>query len=139
MGFISLDLNVYNGIAIGFLVLFLVAALLDKLGDALFRRGIAKPFYIRGHRVHHRDVLLIALPLTYALIAALVLLGDVRLVSGTLWTGLGNMLIIAAACLGFDLALDYGIPRVRWGILHHELIYLLIPAYAFTGFIHLAV
>ena len=38
---------------IGFVILLGVTVFVDKLGTALFHKGFAKPFYIKGHRIHH--------------------------------------------------------------------------------------
>ena len=133
-------LNVYDGVAVGFVVVFLTSTFLNRFGDAMFRRGIARPFYILGRRLHHRQFLLLGLPILYASLAFLVLTRVVHVIWALLWTGLAGTLTIGVACLAFDLALDYtstkGISR---GILHHELIYLLIPMFAFSDFLRLVI
>ena len=102
----------------------------------MFRRGVAKPFYIRGHRLHHRDFLLVFIPTVYVVLTTLIVAGFVHIVWRLLWTGLGTTLAIAAACLAVDLAVDYVSSNPhRWGVVHHELIYVLIPAFAFLNFL----
>jgi hypothetical protein len=55
-------------------------SLLDKLGDVMFEKGLANPFHVKGHRMHHREVLLIALPAAYGVVASLFLMGVVQVV-----------------------------------------------------------
>ena len=134
------SLNLEDGIAIGFCTTMLIASMVDKFGDVMFRRGVAKPFYVMGHRLHHRHFLMLILPLIYSGIAALIVAGYVQIVGSLLWNGLGCTLIIAAACLAADLALDYASATGRrLGVVRHELIYLLIPAYAFADFLRLTI
>lgn len=128
-----MDQRFYLGLAIGFAAVITLAALLNKLGDIMFRKGMARPFYVKGHRIHHRDVLILTLPATYTLLVSLMMLNFVQVVWSAFLTGIETTLVIAAGCLLVDLMLD----RVRFGArerawLHHELIYLLIPAYFFT-------
>ncbi len=140
LSLVSIQLNLYDGIALGFFTTVILATLLDKFGDAMFRWGVAKPFYIRGRRLHHRDFLLIGLPVAYASLALLILAGLVRIVWSDLWTGLGTTLVLGAGCMVVDLALDYASSgAVRWRVFHHELIYLVVPAFAFSNFLRLAV
>jgi hypothetical protein len=137
---LTTGLNIYDGVAVGFVVIFVVSTILDRFGDAMFRRGVARPFYILGRRLHHRRFLLLGIPLLYASLAFLVLVGWVRVVWSLLWTGLAGTIVVAVACVAFDLALDYtSTGGFRRGILHHELIYLLIPAYAFADFLRLVI
>ncbi|HME19534.1 MAG TPA: hypothetical protein VKF15_07365 [Nitrososphaerales archaeon] len=140
MGIVSLGLNLYDGIVLGFIATVLIASLFDRFGDAMFRRGVAKPFYILGRRVHHRSLLYVILPCFYALVSLLVLAGYVQIVWGLLWTGIGTTILLAAACTLVDLCLDYASKaHMRRGILHHELIYIVLPAFAFTDFLRLVV
>ena len=140
MGTIPQTLNLADGIAIGFFTVIVIASILDKFGDAMFKRGVAKPFYVLGHRLHHRHFLLVILPLLYSGLGALILSGYVRIVGSLLWTGLASTLVVSVACLATDLALDYRSSTVRsLGLFRHELIYLLIPAYAFAEFLRLVI
>jgi hypothetical protein len=129
-----------DGIAIGFFTVIVIASILDKFGDAMFKRGVAKPFYILGHRLHHRHFLMIILPLLYSGLGASIILGYVKIVGRLLWTGLGTTMIVSMACLATDLLLDYRSSGGRkLGLVRHELIYLLIPAYAFAEFLRLVI
>ncbi len=140
MGVLPLSLNVYDGLAIGFFTTIVIAFVLDKFGNVMFRKGVAKPFYVGAHRLHHRDFLFIVIPIVYAALAFLISTGVVHIVFRLLWTGLGATLAIAAACLAIDLALDYlSTTSFRWGILRHELVYLLIPAFAFSDFLRVVI
>ena len=135
-----MGLNLYDGIILGFISLVIIASVLDRFGDAMFRRGVAKPFYFLGRRFHHRSLLYVILPCFYALVSVLVLMGYVQIVWGLLWTGIGTTILLAAACTLVDLCLDYASrTRIRQGFLHHELIYIVIPAFAFSDFLRLVV
>ena len=50
----------------GFIVIFSSTVLLNKLGDILYHRGMAKPFYLRGYRLHHAESLRANRALGYA-------------------------------------------------------------------------
>ncbi len=140
MGFSPLSLNLYEGLAFGFFFTVLLATLLNRFGDVMFRWGVAKPFYIRNHRVHHRTFLFVFLPAAYGLLVLLLQLGVVRIVGRYLWTGLASTFLIGAACLTLDLLWDHqSLWRARWGILHHEFIYVAIPLYAFSNFLRIVV
>ena len=113
--------------------MLILASLFDKVGNVMFRKGLAKPFYVRGRRIHHRDVLYFAFPAVYTVIVSLILLGFVHVIWNTFWTGIETTFFIAVGCFLLDLALDGMSLRVREkALLHHEWVYLLIPAYAFT-------
>jgi hypothetical protein len=139
MGVLPQTLNLDDGIALGFFTTIIIATIVDKFGDAMFRRGVAKPFYILGHRLHHRHFLMIILPLLYSALAALIMVGYVKIVGSLLWTGLASTLVVAVGCVVTDLVLDYRSSTAKTlGFIRHELIYLLIPAYAFAEFLRLA-
>lgn len=128
------DPRFYLGAAIGLAAVLILASLVNELGDVMFRRGFAKPFYVKGHRIHHRDVLFILFPAAYTMIVSLILLGFIHVIWGTFWTGIETTLLITAGCFVLDFALDgvsFGTMREK-AILHHEWVYLLIPAYVFT-------
>ena len=131
--------NVYFGAAIGLFSILAVAALLNRFGDTMFRKGVAMPFFFGSRRLHHRQFLFYALPTIYAVLAAMFLTGYITIVWSLFWGGLVTTVIIAATCLVFDLVLDYVNGGGRLGFLHHELIYLVVPAYAFTAFLRLAI
>jgi hypothetical protein len=128
------------GISLGFLATVTFASLLDKFGDAMFKRGFAKPFYVKRRRLHHRSFLYVFLPSAYISLVLLIVLGFVKVVWGLLWPGLATTMVIGAACIALDLLWDrLTMTSVRWGIFHHELIYLAIPAFVFTDFLKLVV
>ena len=115
------------------------ASLLNQFGNTMFRKGVAMPFFIGRRRVHHRHVLFYFLPAAYATLAAMFLAGYIRIVWSLFWTGLVTTFAIAVTCLALDLSIDYIRGTGRWGFLHHELIYLTVPAFAFTEFLKVAV
>ena len=121
------------GVGIGFAAVLTLASLVNELGDVMFKKGFAKPFFIRGKRIHHRDFLFVAFPAAYAAIVSLIMLGFIHIIWGTFWIGIETTLLIAAGCLVLDLTLD-GLSRAmrEKALLHHEFVYVLIPAYVFT-------
>jgi len=133
------DGNVYFGALVGFAATLVLALVLDRLGNTMFEKGVAMPFFLGRRRLHHRAVLFYFLPTTYATLAVLFLAGYITIVWSLFWTGLVGTFAIAAICLAFDLAIDYVRGGGRWGFLHHELIYLAVPAYAFSDFLKLVV
>lgn len=126
------------GALVGFAATLVAASVLNHLGNTMFRRGVAMPFFLGRRRVHHRPVLFYFLPAAYSLLAGLFLAGYITVVWGLFWTGLLSTLAVAASCLVFDLCVDYSRGSGRWGFLHHELIYLTVPAFAFSSFLRLA-
>ena len=131
--------NVYFGALIGFVATMVIASILDRFGTTMFRRGVAMPFFLGRRRIHHRQVLFYFLPAAYSALVALFLAGYIKVVWSLFWTGLVSTFIIAATCLALDLSIDYLRGAGRWGFLHHELIYLTVPAFAFTSFLKLVV
>ena len=131
--------NVYFGAAVGFMAVVATALVLNGFGNTMFRRGVAMPFFFGRRRLHHRQVLYYGLPAAYATMASLFLAGYVTIVWSLFWSGLVATFLIAATCIFFDLTVDYIRGRGRWGFLHHELIYLAVPAYVFADFLKLAV
>jgi hypothetical protein len=126
-------------LAIGFAVVLALAAVLNKAGDFLYRKGIAKPFYVKGYRLHHRDVLLVLVPAAYVALAALISLHYVRVVSYLFWPSLDFAFLLVGVCLAIDLGLDALSSKVTEGaLLHHEWVYFLLPAYLFTHLLVLA-
>lgn len=121
------------GLAAGFMVLLVVTYALDKAGNVLYRKRIAKPFYVLGHRLHHRRVVLTGIPACYLAMVAMLELHYLRLVWASLWPGVEVVLALSGICLAFDLALDGLSSREkRSALLHHEWAYLVVPAYIFT-------
>ena len=131
--------NVYLGAVVGFVAVLATALVLNELGNSMFRRGVAMPFFLGRRRLHHRQVLYYGLPAAYATIATLFFAGYITVVWSLFWTGLVTTALIAASCLLFDLTLDYIKGKGRWGYLHHELVYLVVPAYVFTDFLRVVV
>lgn len=122
----------------GFIVIVSATLLLDKLGDYLYHKGIAKPFYLLGHRLHHRNFLLAIVPASYAVIAAMIYLHYARVLWSAFWPSAEITLLLAGACLTIDLTLDaFSTKEKRRALLHHEWVYLVVPAYAFTHLIAL--
>jgi hypothetical protein len=120
----------------GFIIILSSAAILNKVGDFLYHRGVAKPFYLRGHRLHHRSFLLTIVPASYVVIATLIYFHYVGVMWSSFWPSAEITLLLAATCLTFDLVLDAISNREkRMALLHHEWVYLLVPAYAFTHLI----
>ncbi|HUK75088.1 MAG TPA: hypothetical protein VLU99_04785 [Nitrososphaerales archaeon] len=117
----------------GFVVVISTTALLNKAGDLLYHKGIAKPFYLFGHRLHHRNFLLALVPAVYVAVAAMVYLHYMRILWYSFWPSVEITLFLAGVCLTIDLTLDaLSSADKRRALLHHEWVYLLVPAYAFT-------
>jgi len=131
--------NLHFGLLVGFVVTLAVATVLNEFGDLMFRKGVARPFFFGRYRLHHRRFLFVFLPIGYALLSSMILLGYVQIVWSDFWTGMVSTLAIAAACLLLDLAADYARDSGGWGFIHHELIYLVVPAFAFSDFLRLVV
>ena len=130
--------NIYFGVLVGFLATVVAALVLNQVGNTMFRKGVAMPFFLGRRRVHHRAVLFYFLPAAYATLVGLFFAGYIRIVWSLFSTGLLCTLVIAASCLVFDLCFDYSRGEVKLGFLHHELIYLTVPAFAFSSFLRLA-
>jgi hypothetical protein len=122
----------------GFIVVLSSTVLLDKVGDYFYHKGIAKPFYLFGHRLHHRHVLLSAVPASYLFVASLLYVHYARVLWYSFWPSLEITLFLAGACLTIDMTLDaFSSPATRRALLHHEWVYVLVPAYAFTHLVAL--
>ena len=117
----------------GFIIVVSSTLVLDKVGDFLYHKGIAKPFYLMGHRLHHRNFLLALVPATYVAVASLLYLHYMRVMWYSFWTSVEITLFLAGACLTIDLALDaISSTDTKRALLHHEWVYVIIPAYVFT-------
>jgi hypothetical protein len=126
------------GLLAGFAVVLTSTLVLDKAGDFFYHKGIAKPFYLFGHRLHHRSVLLSIVPATYLAVASLLYLHYARVLWYSFWSSLEITLFLAAACLTIDMTLDaFSSAETRRALLHHEWVYVLVPAYAFTHLVAL--
>lgn len=133
------SVNLCIGVAVGFVVMMMVASALNQFGDAMFRRGVAKPFFFGRRRLHHRSFLFGFLPAAYLGLSALILTGVVKIIWSLFWTGLASTLVVALTCLLLDLAIDHARKGGGWGYIHHELVYLLVPVFAFSDFLRLVV
>jgi hypothetical protein len=125
--------------AIGFIGTLAIAAVVNRFGDAMFRRGVARPFFVGRYRLHHRRFLFGFLPAGYIVLSLLILAGYIEIIWSDFWTGIVSTMLIAASCLFLDMALDYAKESRGWGFVHHELIYLAVPAFAFSDFLRLIV
>jgi hypothetical protein len=138
MGVGLLQANVFVGVTVGLLVTLIIASALNRFGDAMFRRGIARPFYVGKYRLHHRDFLFVGLPAGYSIVSMLFLTGYVRIVWNLLWTGLFGTILVAASCLALDMVIDYARQGGGLRYIHPEILYLAVPLYAFTEFLKVA-
>jgi hypothetical protein len=120
----------------GFIFVVSSTLVLNKLGDLLYHKGIAKPFYLFGHRLHHRNFLLALVPATYAAVATLIYTHYARVLWYTFWPSVEITLFLAGICLTIDFTLDAisSVEKKR-GFLHHEWVYVVVPAYVFTHLI----
>jgi hypothetical protein len=117
------------GILVGLAVILTSTFLVDKLGTAMFKRGFAKPFYIKGRRIHHSCIYFLV-PAGYGTLLGLYLLGYVRLIWNALWYKLEFTALLVVATLMVDFIGDKYWPKIRKDvILHHEWIYTIVPAY----------
>jgi hypothetical protein len=131
--------NLHFGLLVGFAATLAIASVLNEFGDVMFQKGVARPFFFGRYRLHHRRFLFVFLPIGYALLSSLILLGYVQIVWSGFWTGMATTIAIAAACLLLDLAVDYARDSGGWGFIHHELIYLAVPAFAFANFLRFTI
>jgi hypothetical protein len=117
----------------GFIIVVASTAVLNKVGDVLYHRGIAKPFYLLGRRLHHRNVLLALVPGVYVVVATMLYLHYMRILWYSFWPSVEITLFLVGICLTIDLTLDaLSTVEKRRALLHHEWVYVLVPAYAFT-------
>ena len=124
-----------TGFLIGLAVILLTTFMVDMLGTAMFKRGYAKPFYIKGHRIHHKCIYLIV-PSAYVILVSLFFLGYVKILWGSLWYRCAFTALLVAATIAVDFIGDRYWPRIRKNvILHHEWIYTIVPAYILTNIV----
>ena len=117
----------------GFVVVLSLTLFLDKVGDFLYHKGVVKPFYLLGHRLHHRSFLLSIVPATYVSVATLIYLHYIRVLWSSFWPSVEFTLFLAGVCLMLDFTLDaLSSAEKRRALLHHEWVYVLVPAYVFT-------
>jgi len=129
----------FTSIFIGLAAILIVTYLVDNLGTAMFHRGFAKPFYIKGRRIHHRIIYLI-LPIAYGLSVGFYFLGYILVPWHSFWDRLSVVGMLTAGTLAIDFIGDRFWPKIRKNvILHHEWFYALIPAAVFTYLITIVV
>jgi len=129
----------FTEFGLGLLCVLACTCFADLLGTAMFRRGFAKPFYILGHRIHHNCIYMIV-PVSYAIIGVLFLLGVVRIEWAAFWDKLAMAGLIATVAMATDFLGDRYWPKIRANaLLHHEWIYTLVPAYLFAYVVHVAI
>ena len=123
-------------LVVGFVIVVTSTVVLNKVGDLLYHKGIAKPFYLLGYRLHHRNFLLTLVPATYIAVATLIYLHYVRVLWYSFWPSVEITLFLAGICLTIDFALDAvsSVDKKR-ALLHHEWVYVVVPAYVFTHLI----
>jgi len=127
--------TVFFGLAALIILLFLV----DNLGTAMFHRGFAKPFYIRGRRIHH-SVIYIVIPIAYGVLVSMYLLGYLLVPWNGFWFRLSAVGALTACTVVIDFLGDKFWPEIRKNvILHHEWFYALIPAALFTYVVNILV
>ena len=118
----------FLGVFIGLAAIILITYFMDRLGTAMFHRGFAKPFYIKGRRVHHTIIYLIV-PAAYGILVGLYLLGYLLVPWNGFWYRLSAVGVLTACTLAIDFIGDRFWPKIRKNvILHHEWFYALIPA-----------
>jgi hypothetical protein len=119
-------------VGIGFTFILAATWSIDRLGTAMYEKGFAKPFFIKGKRVHHSCIYLIA-PASYTALVALFLLGYVHVLWSGLWIRLGYMVLIVTLSICADFLGDTFWPTIRKNaIVHHEWIYTILPVYLLT-------
>lgn len=122
----------------GFIVVLSSTATLNKAGDFLYHKGMAKPFYLLGHRLHHKNFLLAIVPASYVTVATLIFLHYMRVLWSAFWPSVEITLLLSGVCLALDIAVDaLSSKEKRRALLHHEWVYLVVPAYAFTHLVAL--
>lgn len=127
----------FTGFMVGLVVIVVTTWVADKAGTTMYKKGFAKPFYILGRRIHH-DCIYLIVPISYVTIGTLFLLGYAQIVWQSLWLKLAFAGLIVIVTMGADVLGDRLWPQIRKNaILHHELIYSLLPAYLFTFVIHI--
>ena len=120
------------GVLVGLAVIMVSTVVVDKLGTAMFKRGFAKPFYIKGHRIHHSFIYALV-PAFYGSIIGLYFLGYIRVIWADIWSNLAFTVLLVAATLTIDFVGDKYWPKIRRDvILHHEWIYTIVPMYVFA-------
>ena len=129
----------FLGFVLGLGVVTFGTFVIDKLGTAMFKRGFAKPFYVKGRRVHHRCLYYIV-PTAYSILAGLFFLGYVQPIWSSFWERLGYVFLLIATTIAVDFLGDKFWPKIRMNvILHHEWIYTIVPLFIFTYVVNVVV
>jgi hypothetical protein len=127
------------GILAGLAIIMCSTLLVDKLGTAMFKRGFAKPFYIKGYRVHHSCIYFIV-PSLYGLFLGLYFLGYVQPIWAYLWFKIAYTGVLLAATMAVDFIGDKYWPKIRKDVVwHHEWVYTIIPAYILTFVVNIII
>ena len=119
----------HYGLILGMLAAVGTTFAIDKLGNFMFRRGHAKPFFVFGKRLHHVWMYLLV-PCCYLVFSYFIITGYVHPIWDLFW----YRLALIAPVVGFCLAVDFigdSLKASSTGILRHEWVYALIPAYIF--------
>lgn len=120
------------GILAGLAILMFSTLVVDKLGTAMFKRGFAKPFYVKGYRIHHSCIYFIV-PSLYGLFLGLYFLGYIQPIWYLLWFKIAYTGVLVAATLAIDFIGDKYWPKIRKDVWwHHEWVYTILPAYILT-------
>ena len=125
------------GLVLGLIAVIAAVFAVDKLGNFMFRRGYAKPFFVLGKRLHHVWVYVLV-PSCYLTICYFMFRGDVQVILGQFWYRIGFFVPLVAACLAIDFLGDKG-KTSSTGLIRHEWVYALIPVYVFTFLVNVFV
>lgn len=129
----------FVGFLVGLAVVLFSTVVVDQLGTAMFRRGFAKPFYIKGHRIHH-SCLYYIIPSSYTALVILYFLGYVKPIWGSFWYNVGYSIFLIAITVSIDFIGDKFWPKIRKNvILHHEWIYTIVPVFIFTYLVNVII
>jgi hypothetical protein len=127
------------GVLAGLGLIMLSTFVVDKLGTAMFKRGFAKPFYLKGHRIHHSCIYFIV-PSLYGLFIGLYLMGYIQPIWTLLWFKIAYTSVLVAATLAIDFLGDKYWPKIRKDVFwHHEWIYTILPAYILVFVVNIVV
>ncbi len=118
---------------VGLVLILATTWIVDKLGTAMYKRGMAKPFYLRGRRIHH-SVIYFIVPACYTTLFAMFILGFIQVFWDSLWVRFAYTFILLAFAIAADFLGDRFWPQIRKNaILHHEWIYMVLPVFIFTN------
>ena len=102
------------GVLAGLGVILFSTFVVDKLGTAMFKRGFAKPFYLKGHRIHHSCIYFIV-PSLYGLFIGLYLMGYIQPIWTLLWFKIAYTSVLVAATLAIDFLGDKSLAKDQEG------------------------